>query len=90
MIIAMYKKNKHVFWVQTDTGIVLQNINTNHFIELNKMQEKVWEYLDGTFSDEAILGVLNKHFVDIPKAELAKTVKSTFTILLDYDLISEN
>jgi len=90
MIISMYKKNKHVFWVQTDTGIVLQNVNTNHFIELDKMQEKVWEYLDGTFSDVAILGVLNRHYADAPEAQLVKTVKSTIAILLDFDLISEN
>lgn len=90
MIIAMYKKNKHVFWVQTDTGIVLQNVNTNQFIELGKVQEKVWEYIDGTFSEEALLGVLTDTYSTAPVPELQETVKSTITILLDFDLISEN
>ena len=85
----MYKKNLYVFWVQTDAGIVLQNVNTNHFIELNKAQEKVWEYLDGTFSEQGIAEVLVKQN-NIPESESLGTVKSTVDILLDYDLISKN
>lgn len=90
MTLDMYRKNLYVFWVQTDTGIVLQNVNTNHFIELDKIQEKVWEYLDGTFSEKDIAKVLAKQNMNIMEPELLETVKSTVAILLDYDLISQN
>jgi hypothetical protein len=86
----MYRKNTYVFWVQTDTGVLLQNVNTNQFIELDKAQEKVWEYLDGTFSKEAIVQVLKRNGVEKAEPELLQTVESTIAILKSYDLISQN
>lgn len=89
-MIAMYRKQLFVFWVQTGSGILLQNVNTNNFIELDKIQERIWAYLDGTFSEDNILEVVSNENKDLSKDKLKETIQSTLAILLDYDLITNN
>lgn len=86
----MYRKSLHVFWAQTDNGMLIQNINSNHFVELNQVQGRIWEYLDGTFSDHEISNVLLKYTIGISQVELLQTVQSTILLLLENDLIESN
>ena len=86
----MYQKNSHVFWVQTDEGMLLQNVHTNQFIELDKTQEIVWEYLDGTFSEEKITEVVIKKQGVTDKKELIKKVHTTVELLKSLDMIGTN
>lgn len=86
----MYQKNAHVFWVQTDEGMLLQNVHTNQFIELDKTQEIVWEYLDGTFSEEAISEVIISRKGPADKKVLLEKVHSTVELLKSLDMIGTN
>lgn len=86
----MYQKNSHVFWVQTDDGMLLQNVRTNQFIELDKTQEIVWEYLDGTFSVEKITEVIIDKQGISDKKELMNKVHSTVELLKMLDMIGTN
>lgn len=86
----MYQKNAHVFWVQTDEGMLLQNVQTNQFIELDKTQEIVWEYLDGTFNEEEISEVIITKKGPGDKNEIQEKVRSTIQLLHELDMIGAN
>lgn len=86
----MYQKNAHVFWVQTDDGMLLQNVHTNQFIELDKTQEIVWEYLDGTFNEEGITDIIIQRKGLTDRKELLETVEQTVALLKELDMIGIN
>lgn len=86
----MYQKNAHVFWVQTDEGMLLQNVQTNQFIELDKTQEIVWEYLDGTFNEEEISEVIISRKGPADINEIEEKVRSTIQLLHELDMIGAN
>ena len=86
----MYQKNLYVFWVQTEKGMLLQNVHTNQFIELDKTQEIVWEYLDGTFSEEKIAQVIVSRQEITDNKELMKKVHLTVELLKQFDMIGTN
>lgn len=85
----MFRKSHFVFWVQTDEGLILQNVNTNIYIELNHIQEKVWSFLDGTFTAEMIIDKLIHQKIGIPNDEVSEIVQSTIELLIYYDLINK-
>jgi len=84
----MYEKNNHVFWVQIDSGLLLQNVQTNYFIELNAVQGKVWEYLDGTFSEQEIAKKIYTKNNQISLSQIRTEVTATISLLKQFDLIS--
>ncbi|HWR33594.1 MAG TPA: hypothetical protein VN451_08715, partial [Chitinophagaceae bacterium] len=65
-------------------------VQTNQFIELDKIQEIVWEYLDGTFSEEKIIQVIINRQGVINQSELRKIVFSTVELLKMLDMIGTN
>lgn len=54
----MYQKSKSILWALTDSGIVIQNLNSNTFYELDQFQEKVWSLIDGTHDEAKIISTL--------------------------------
>jgi hypothetical protein len=84
----MFKKEKSILWALTDPGIILQKVSTNTFYELNEIEEKIWSYMDGSFTQEAILEQLKKDFKDVGDDELSKILHDTTEYLHTNGLIS--
>ena len=84
----MYKKEKGILWALTEPGIILQKMSTNTFYELNEVEERIWSYVDGSHTQEAILERLKKDFSNLSPDVLSNMLKETTAYLHKNGLIS--
>jgi hypothetical protein len=83
----MLRKNLSVLWAMSDPGIVLQNLNTHTFCELNEIQEKIWAYLDGTHGEQDIIELLTTEFWERSSEDIRIMVETTIELLRENGFI---
>lgn len=86
----MLRKKTSILWALTEPGIMIQNLENNHFIELGEVQEKIWSYIDGTHTSDEITEKLRIEFHDQPVHSLQLLVRQTLDYLLESELITES
>lgn len=74
-------------WALTEPGIMIQNLDTNAFLELNEVQERIWSYIDGTHTEEEILSRLQQEFIQESPGDLELLLKKTISNLAQFELI---
>ena len=86
----MLRKNSSILWTFTDAGIIIQNLESNLFMELDDFQEKIWAFIDGTHTENEIVNylVVTKNKTTFSKRK--KIVQQTIRILKKNSFIIEN
>lgn len=83
----MLKKNLLILWTPTEYGMIIQNLKTNIFFELDEIQENIWAYIDGTNTEEDIIKKLVVRYTDLSPENLTKEVNDLILELTHNDLI---
>lgn len=86
----MLRKKLDILWAFAEPGIMLQHLPTNTFFELSEIQERIWSYIDGTHSREAIIERMIADYPNLDTDEAKTLTNTTIDSLLENQLIVQN
>lgn len=69
---------------------MLQHLPTNTFFALSETQERIWSYIDGTHSREAIIERIITDYPNLDTSEAKVLTNTTIDSLLENQLIVQS